>query len=650
MKSSPPTPHPLATVLPLAFCALVLGGALAPHKAKSDFDLKGFGQLPVLLNGRVKPLDTVARTSLLIIQDKQVLRLPKEGKEHAKKLGATEWLAETMFSPEKANERPLFLVHDPDVLSLLGFQQDKIQRLSFNQLADKIEEIDRQVELANKVEKSADRTRFQRAIIQLREHIGLFHQLRNSIQAQGVEDLSGDLAAIAPMREAGIRASQEQAVGSASVTPELAKFLGHAQPFVFQAQNAQFFAIPPLFPNGSSDEWQKLGDAVLKLNPSLRPDQYAPGVEEYGVMASSYRKSDAQSFNMAVGDYTRWLQQTHPRIIKKSVAETFFNAFAPFYQCMILYVMGGVLAILSWMAWPVNLGRAGYVIVLVAAGVHTLGLAFRIMLEGRPPVTNLYSSAIFIGWGSVLLSIVLERLYREGIGTYAAGSIGFITLLIAHHLALGGDTLEMMRAVLDSNFWLATHVVIITMGYASTFLAGSLALIYILRGLTTTGLTKETGAALNRMVYGIVCFAALFSLVGTILGGIWADQSWGRFWGWDPKENGALLIVLWNAIILHARWGGMVRERGIMQMAVFGNIVTSWSWFGTNMLGVGLHNYGFMEAAFYWLIAFVVSQLVVIIVASLPLKYWPSFRHREVEAVPPAQSVSPGAEVMEPAL
>ena len=106
------------------------------------------------------------------------------------------------------------------------------------------------------------------------------------------------------------------------------------------------------------------------------------------------------------------------------------------------------------------------------------------------------------------------------------------------------------------------------------------------------------------MVYGIVCFATLFSFVGTVLGGIWADQSWGRFWGWDPKENGALLIVLWNAIILHARWGGLVRERGLMNLAIFGNIVTAFSWFGVNMLGIGLHSYGFMDAAFKWLMLF----------------------------------------------
>jgi len=109
------------------------------------------------------------------------------------------------------------------------------------------------------------------------------------------------------------------------------------------------------------------------------------------------------------------------------------------------------------------------------------------------------------------------------------------------------------------------------------------------------------------------------------LGGLWADDSWGRFWGWDPKENGALIIVLYNALVLHARWGGMVRQRGFMVLAIGGNIVTAWSWFGTNMLGVGLHSYGFMDAAFYWLTGFVISQVIIIALALIPLEKWRSF-------------------------
>ena len=126
---------------------------------------------------------------------------------------------------------------------------------------------------------------------------------------------------------------------------------------------------------------------------------------------------------------------------------------------------------------------------------------------------------------------------------------------------------------------------------------------------------------LERMVYGIVCFALLFSFVGTVLGGIWADQSWGRFWGWDPKENGALLIVLWNAIILHSRWAGYVQEKGIMAMALFGNIITALSWFGVNLLGVGLHSYGFTEEGFIPLMLFIASQVVLIGLCLAPRRF-----------------------------
>ena len=142
----------------------------------------------------------------------------------------------------------------------------------------------------------------------------------------------------------------------------------------------------------------------------------------------------------------------------------------------------------------------------------------------------------------------------------------------------------------------------------------------------TRSLNKGTADSLTRMTYGVVCFATLFSFVGTVLGGIWADQSWGRFWGWDPKENGAVLIVLWCAVILHARWGGFIRQRGLMIMAIFGNVITSFSWFGVNMLGVGLHSYGFMEKAFPWLVGFIISQLALIAVAAMPLERWRSFR------------------------
>ena len=114
--------------------------------------------------------------------------------------------------------------------------------------------------------------------------------------------------------------------------------------------------------------------------------------------------------------------------------------------------------------------------------------------------------------------------------------------------------------------------------------------------------------------------------MGTVLGGLWADDSWGRFWGWDPKENGALIIVLWNAIVLHARWGAMVKERGLAVLAVAGNIAVSWSWFGVNELGVGLHSYGFTEGVLRALGTVVLAHLLLILVGLMPTGWWWSYR------------------------
>jgi ABC-type transport system involved in cytochrome c biogenesis permease subunit len=337
----------------------------------------------------------------------------------------------------------------------------------------------------------------------------------------------------------------------------------------------------------------------------------------------AYRAGDVARFNEAVA---RWSGSLEAEGAAQRVAarEAAFNRYAPFSKGMALYLAALLLACASWMFWPKELARAGFYLMALAFAAHTGGLLARILIHGRPPVTNLYSSAVFVGWTAAAVGLFLERLRLRGLATVVASAAGFAALIIAHGLAAGGDTMEMMRAVLDSNFWLTTHVVTITMGYGGCYLAGLLAHVYILRGALTPSLDRESALDLSRMTYGALCFALFFSFVGTVLGGIWADQSWGRFWGWDPKENGALLIVLWNALILHARASGLARERGVMVLAVLGNILTSLSWFGVNMLGVGLHSYGFMDKAPAWLALFIFTQLLVAAVGLLPARRWRS--------------------------
>ncbi len=599
----------------VALLALVLVALSLRNPTEGEYHTAAFGRLPVLVNGRVKPLDTVARTSLLMMQGRQRVTLP-----NGTTLSPTEWLLDMLYKPHQADRYQVFEVTHPELLALLGVTAEEgagNKRFSLTQFNGKLGDVDRQSKLADSTDQAA-RTTFQRAVIQLRDSVALYQRLQSSMVAFGTDDFLEQVGTLEKMLTAGgglsHTAGQAMPAGAdAKFVLEFTRILSTMDAYTY------FQPIPP--PLAESTRWQTIGQVWTE---SVATGKANPAAVAYATMGRAWQQGQPAKFNAAVQVYRKQLDTELAPVMRKSGVEVRFNNAQPFYSSMVLYVVAFVLAVISWLKWPDTLRQTAFGLLLVAFAVATIGIGVRMWLEARPPVTNLYSSALFVGWGAVALCLALEYFYQNAIASVAAGLIGFGTLLIAHHLSLGGDTLEMMRAVLDSNFWLATHVVTIAVGYSATFLAGFLALIYVLRGVFTRSLDQATGTALGRMIYGVICFATLFSFVGTILGGIWADQSWGRFWGWDPKENGALLIVLWNSILLHVRWAGLVKTRGLACLAIFGNIVTAWSWFGVNMLGVGLHSYGFMDSAFWWLVVFCASQLLVIAIAGLPLARWRS--------------------------
>ncbi len=606
---------PLILVVVMAVWAL--SGLRQPPE--TGFDVRAFGKLPVLMNGRFQPFDSVARNSLLQIRTKQTV--PAEANGRTETLSAMDWLLEVMMKPESADDRKVFRIDNNEVTELLKVP-DGQKYYSFNQLRPQADEIEKQAARIEPIDASK-RTIFESQLMKLYEMMNLYQRLEVSLKPPGSDDFAAELDAYQKSIAPGIAAVNARDAGLKFDQDAFNNLLGFMGGYNTVASFALPLTSPPVDPGRPRDDWQNIGTNLMQ---TARTGEFNPATRFYAGMVTAYRSGQPDDFNRLVGEYHAWLADRFAPEVRKANEECFFSALEPFYKATVIYVLALVLALLSWFNLSDWLRRSAFYLVILAWVIHTFGLVFRMYLEGRPPVTNLYSSAIFIGWAAVILGMVLEKIYHDGIGCVVAAFVGFVTQIIAHNLALGGDTMEMMRAVLDTNFWLATHVVTVTLGYASTFVAGFLAIIYILRGVFTTTLPAETAKSLARMVYGIVCFATLFSFVGTVLGGIWADQSWGRFWGWDPKENGALLIVLWNATILHARWGGLVRERGLMNLAVFGNIVTSWSWFGVNMLGIGLHSYGFTDAAFKWLMLFIGSQISLILLGLVPLNMWRSFQ------------------------
>lgn len=605
----------------LIIAALIVVRAFKPAAYHSpDFDIDRFAELPVQVGGRIKPLDSVARNTLLVLANRQKVVTP-DGTSRS----PIEWFMDLTMRPKVADTYKVFKIEFPDDLGLVGLAQKGQRHYSFNELAPYFEEIQSQYQEINP--KPEKRSSYEQQIAELYDGLTLYHRVMHSLGPIGeperldrlVDEYQTYIASVQP----GLDELRKQQTGEAYDANKLARMIYFGDDYMRLSKTAHLRIIPPPAPADPLDDWKNVGLELLEV---MQGDPLSPYVMGYASLTMAYRQNQPEMFNQTVQELHQRFTADFPNDIDRVHFERLFNQAQPFYLSMLLYLLVFLVIKFSWLQGSETLNRAAFWVLLLAFFIHTAGLVARMYIQQRYGVfvTNLYSSAVFIGWGAVLLGALIEKIFRNGVGSAMAAAVGFCTLIIAHHLSMSGDTLEMMRAVLDSNFWLATHVTVITLGYSAMFFAGALAILFTLQGVFSRDFNQPSARSLSGMVYGIICFGTLFSLVGTILGGIWADQSWGRFWGWDPKENGALMIVIMGAIYLHARWGGIFKERGLMALAICGNIVTAWSWFGTNLLGVGLHSYGFTTSGAFWTLGFALSQLILIGLLLLPWRYWRS--------------------------
>ena len=631
--------------------------------AEAGWNSREFGQIPVQSGGRIIPVETLATGSLLQMRSRTSISLTKlervafgqrpstwtkeQREEIAKEIpalddklqallekrpvrltggaiGSVDWLLEVSFRAPVARHLPTFRVEHPNVLKRVGGDPEKSLYVSWDGILKNSAELSKAAEQARS-RAQADRDSEDRSLLQLESAARQYATLSMTF-------IPGDLPAdVTPRREYGawisslnralteMNESRANGGSGKAFDPELQKtvrtFVERYQDF---EREGSIGLLPPKEVT-SLARWDNLGGSLLGIIKDQKT--HRAGLAEDGIIT---RYADfSVAWREGKDDECARLSSAIAASLKgpwsaKAESEASFGRLQPFYWLLIAYAVTVLMVFAGWLTSSEGLRAWAYRLLLACFVLHTLALGYRMWLHGRPPVTNLYSSGIFVAWGAVGLGIMLERVWKNGIGAAATGICGFVSLIVAHNLGLSGeDNLESVRAVLDSNFWLATHVTIVTLGYSATFVAGLLGALHL--ALRAFKKDYAWGDSVARAAYGILAFAVLASFIGTMLGGIWADQSWGRFWGWDPKENGAILIVLWCAICLHARWGGLVRREGLMQLLVFGNIVTAWSWFGTNLLGVGLHSYGFTETGSFWLYyVFCPSQLALIALGWLP--------------------------------
>ena len=595
-----------------------------------------FGSLPIQDGGRVKPISTMAGFKLLKFNGIRKVTTPL-----GEKLDPTEWLLHCLFFPEVAQDYEFFQIQNDEVLTAIGLSiegKKKRDRYSFEQLRPGVEALMNKASEWAHIE-AVDQTLVQRQLLSLARNLREFIDLTREFDfaftefsaANGPEvqrllggekaSLSVVLAKMQDLRALYLRKGREKLEEDPDRVAA-GKIFGQLQ---VMAGVTQLGLIAPEVSLEQETEWSSVLDLIPIVLQDERPTEKS--IELVGYMEKLVgQRADPASFEanlvkLHAGSVALSGALDRDEYRKIPIEQRFYKADF-FYRALVMFLLSFLLCAVGWLKPSSKWVQRGVWLSLLGGTLlATLGITMRCIIRSRPPVSTLYETILFIAVVCVLVALLIEYINRQRLALAMATIFGAVGMWLSmkyelKEAATAGDTMPSLVAVLDTNFWLSTHVTTVTMGYSAGLLASLMAHVWVFGKLF--GLKRGDTAFykhITRMVYGVLCFGLLFSVVGTILGGIWANYSWGRFWGWDPKENGALLICLWELMILHLRMGGFIRDRGLCNLAIFGGMVVSFSWWGVNLLGIGLHSYGFTSGIGTALTVFYLVEVTIIAVS-----------------------------------
>ena len=620
----------------LAFAAAVpLAAAQSPEWPSDVLDT--FAKLPVQDGGRVKPLDTYAQFALLSINGKRSFTTPEgERRNHL------EFVLDTLFFPEVAENYEIFVVNTFEAMEAIGVpaHDKKRDRYSYAEIKAGRDKLASLAQQYHRIE-PAKRSPLEQQIVDLNENVFRFESLAAYLDFARMHFHAPDDSALgAAVGDQHLRTSdlvpmlsgvalelnnQSATLGSERLNEEMQVLTQAFNDWQRVLGRAQALAIVP-HPEAQIDEWLTPAEFTGLVGQESRFDDLEPVLADFEAMADNCSAfvagatGDSIAFQTALNDMSgKLIDLAEARgEYSKVPLEVFYYKSKVLFYAQWIFVLSFILVAISWLA-PRSKALAAVtnISVLIPALLLIAGITMRCIIRGRPPVSTLYETLLFVTAVAVVTSLIAERITKRGMAVSVGSFLGMVGLFLAfrYEAKEGVDTMPSLVAVLNTNFWLATHVTIVTMGYSAGLLAAAIAHLYIIgRALGIKKNDEATYKLLTRMTYGVLCFGVLFATVGTVLGGIWANDSWGRFWGWDPKENGALLIVLWGLIILHARMGCYIRDLGINMTAVILGMIVAFSWWGVNLLGVGLHSYGFTHGVWRGLMIFWGFESLVLLV------------------------------------
>ena len=582
----------------------------------SDFH---FENIPIQDAGRIKPIDTYAEKTLLSIYERRALKDTK--------ISASDWLIASIVDHDEAYSKNVFRLKSKDIANALDLEWRDPHYYSYSEVSNGINNnIDYFIKLY--LLPDDQKTVVEKQLSNLFSSIGLFKSITNSftcldkslaiyhpeiVKQLGIK--SGDMISYAfyffnksTLDSIGTNTSSGSKLYQKTLEDSLFKINNHfnnlkqnkliGDPF-YSSYNLKIIPSHDVWVS----PWELLENDVSKITDDQKTLLMI--LESY---LNHFRNNDIEQMKLSTSLYLETVGNIDGININNIKRETRYNQSDSFYYSIVMYIIAFLVLGISWIINSKHLLKLAFLLIVIGFGYHGYGLLNRMIIMQRPPVTTLYESILFVGFIGVLFSVIFERVRKDGVGILLASIIGASLHFVGFGYENDGETLGVLVAVLNSNFWLATHVTTISIGYGATAVASVMGHVYYLVRLVNTS-SRGYLRDLTKNMIMLNLIALFFMLFGTILGGIWADQSWGRFWGWDPKENAALLIVMWQVLIIHLRLSGLVKSLEFAFGMIISNIFLAFGWFGVNLLGVGLHSYGFTDSIATNLALFILFEL-----------------------------------------
>jgi cytochrome c-type biogenesis protein CcsB len=365
---------------------------------------------------------------------------------------------------------------------------------------------------------------------------------------------------------------------------------------------------------------EKTTDAWIvppEFNRYYNETQFAPLQTQLQGLATAYAKGDGFPFVRAANQLRNGLRELSPKIYPDESQlrlEYFYNHFDGFYRAAWSYGVALVLLAIAYMRGKGGAVKAvGVSIAILGLLFHASAITMRCLIAGRPPVTNMYESIIWVSFAVSVFGMIFFARYRAPIYLLAALPVSLVALLLVHQMPIAmPSSIDPLVPVLRDNFWLTIHVLTITLSYAAFALAMGFGHILLFR-YARNPVAARADAPMHFWLYRVLQLGVLLLAAGTILGGVWANYSWGRFWGWDPKETWALIALLCYVLTLHGRLAGWWTQFGLVVASVVCFLAVLMAWYGVNfVLGKGLHSYGFGIGGETYVVTFVIADLLFV--------------------------------------